>query len=349
MSEQYDLITYIGRFSGFHVAHEAIVRQALKLAKFVNIVIGSANEPATCKNPFSYAQRKDMILVCFSPEEQARLSFSANEDWLYDENKWNQNVRSQVSACVANHNLDFGKVGLIGYDKDASSYYLKQFPNWDFVKGISLGNISSTTIRNQWYEQGCICVSEFLPPAVGQYLQQHSDQLAPLIGYLSELYKQQQNLDKRWSGSPYPPIFQTVDAYVTRKINDIKHILLVQRRDNNLFALPGGYLDVNETLETGIKRELLEETNLGIGNHKPTYTPHQFDHPRRSQKGRLITTVFPYDLDIIMSNFGEFTIDIKGGDDAKDAIWVPLQDIKRSNMHDDHFQIINLMTEKTNH
>ena len=50
-------------------------------------------------------------------------------------------------------------------------------------------------------------------------------------------------------------------------------ILLVKRRDEpdrNKWAIPGGKLELNETLEDGLKREMLEETGLTVEVDKLT-------------------------------------------------------------------------------
>ena len=41
-------------------------------------------------------------------------------------------------------------------------------------------------------------------------------------------------------------------------------IVLIQRRDNNLWALPGGIVDWGEDITTTVKRELAEETGLEL-------------------------------------------------------------------------------------
>ncbi len=41
-------------------------------------------------------------------------------------------------------------------------------------------------------------------------------------------------------------------------------IVLIRRRDNGLWSLPGGIVDWDETIETAAKRELTEETGLTI-------------------------------------------------------------------------------------
>lgn len=45
-------------------------------------------------------------------------------------------------------------------------------------------------------------------------------------------------------------------------IDDAGKILLIQRADNQLWAMPGGMLDVGETPAQGVVREVLEETGV---------------------------------------------------------------------------------------
>ena len=51
-------------------------------------------------------------------------------------------------------------------------------------------------------------------------------------------------------------------------LNDKYEILIGKRKDNNLFALPGGHLEKFEEVTEGISREILEETNLNINPNK---------------------------------------------------------------------------------
>ncbi|MDE4951013.1 NUDIX domain-containing protein, partial [Francisella tularensis] len=64
-----------------------------------------------------------------------------------------------------------------------------------------------------------------------------------------------------WLKAPFKPNFVTVDAVVI--VND--HILMVQRKAHpgkDLCALPGGFLECDETIAQAIIRELFEETNI---------------------------------------------------------------------------------------
>ncbi len=45
-------------------------------------------------------------------------------------------------------------------------------------------------------------------------------------------------------------------------IDSSGHILLIQRSDNNLWAMPGGFLEVGESPSAGVLREVLEETGV---------------------------------------------------------------------------------------
>ena len=45
-------------------------------------------------------------------------------------------------------------------------------------------------------------------------------------------------------------------------IDRSSHILLIQRSDNKLWAMPGGFLEVGESPSTGVLREVFEETGV---------------------------------------------------------------------------------------
>ena len=111
-----------------------------------------------------------------------------------------------------------------------------------------------------------------------------------------------------WSVAPYPPIFVTTDAVLVQS----GHVLVVTRGSfpgEGLWALPGGFLDPKERLQTCVVREVMEETGIRLaegkrgeeitrsmllGSVKDSY---QFDHPDRSTRGRTVTTAFTMQLD----------------------------------------------------
>jgi len=142
-----------------------------------------------------------------------------------------------------------------------------------------------------------------------------------------------------WDKAPYTPMFITVDAVVVQS----GHILLIERKaqpGKGLMALPGGFLDANETLKTAVIRELREETRIKVPAPvlAGSITKQQvFDDPYRSARGRTVTHAYLIEL-----KDGELP-KVKGGDDAAKAFWVPFAEIKPEMMFEDHFHIIQAM------
>jgi len=89
----------------------------------------------------------------------------------------------------------------------------------------------------------------------------------------------------------YPRPAVTADIAVLR-LTGVPEILLVQRKDppfQDMWALPGGFMDMDETLEEAARRELLEETSIQAGELIRFDT---YDAPGRDPRGRTITQVF---------------------------------------------------------
>lgn len=51
---------------------------------------------------------------------------------------------------------------------------------------------------------------------------------------------------------------------VVRRASDAKEILLMRRADNGHWGLPGGYVEVGESVSEAVAREVREETGFGI-------------------------------------------------------------------------------------
>jgi 8-oxo-dGTP diphosphatase len=75
----------------------------------------------------------------------------------------------------------------------------------------------------------------------------------------------------------YPRPALTVDALVYVKENSSFSVLLIQRGIEPFkgkWALPGGFVNMDELLETACKRELEEETGLHVGTNGRSLKPY---------------------------------------------------------------------------
>jgi len=142
-----------------------------------------------------------------------------------------------------------------------------------------------------------------------------------------------------WSVAPYPVVLVTVDAVVRAG----GHVLLVRRGrapGQGLWALPGGFLDPSETVLRAALRELVEETGLPLSHRQMEQALRGvkvFDHPQRSQRGRIVTHAHYFDLG------GMAPPPVQGGDDAAAARWVGVEQLPslETQLHDDHFHVVD--------
>ncbi len=332
-----ELAVLIGRFQPWHNGHAALLRQALACAPKVAVVIGSSRRARSAKNPFTFDERVTMISATLPDEARARVTFIPMRDY-FDDDRWAGHVQQAVEALVD----EGSEIALVGHFKDDSSYYLNHFPQWQLVAAPREGDIDATAVRRVLFEAehtgpALDALAGEVPPAVLQYLKAWS--LLPHCARLSEEHAAIVHTRQSWACAPYPPIFTTVDAV----LQTAGHVLLIRRGaapGKGLWALPGGYLEPRERLLQGALRELQEETELALlplTVEEALVSVHVFDHPERSQRGRTITHAHYFDLRL------DHLPEVKGADDAAEAAWLPLAQLKdmEEQLYDDHFHILD--------
>lgn len=112
----------------------------------------------------------------------------------------------------------------------------------------------------------------------------------------------------------------TVDLVVLTIIDGELSVLLVKRKNDpygNCWALPGGFMHMDESPEAAALRELREETSVdGIGVEQLG----AYGDVERDPRTRVVTIAFyalvPHDK----------VRNIVAGDDASDAVWRPVRD-----------------------
>lgn len=346
--KKYDYLVFIGRMEPFHNGHLAVAKTALNLAHHLIILLGSADTPRTIKNPWSVGERTRMILSAL-PAHHSRVTILGLRDSLYNEAQWQADVQRLVTGAIADQGDEDTpvRIGLIGKVKDASSYYLKEFPQWELVDVSNTETLSATELRHYLYEAnqvdshgGLNLIHANVPDPVFQMLDAFR-KTSPVFPQLVREYHFIKEYKKQWANAPYPPTFVTTDAVVTCS----GHVLLVKRKaepGKGLWALPGGFIQQEETLLDGCIRELREETRLKVptGVLKGSLKAQRvFDHPERSQRGRTITHAFHFDLP------NQELPEVKGSDDAEKAKWLPISEFLDSGAvtFEDHLHIVTAL------
>lgn len=335
----FDLLVFIGRFQPFHNEHKRVIDTALTKAHNVLVLIGSSGSARTVRNPFTFEERRDMILGAY--EDSSRIHVRPLRDKMYNDSAWIKQIQDIVThTAIEIHNsggfnlAGTGRVGLIGASKDNSSYYLKLFPQWDSVNVPLDHMIHATEIREAYLDEGIVAQGS-IPDNVVDFLIDFRF-TEPFLQLHDEL-KFVHNYKKQWAIAPYPVKHLTVDAVVEQS----GHILLVKRRSEpgkGLWALPGGHLEIEETLEDGVIRELREETKIKVPDpvlRGSIHATHMFDDPYRSNIGRVVTFASYIKLTDATS-----LPKVKGSDDAEKAKWIPIGDLREDQLFDDHFHII---------
>ncbi len=294
----HDTALLIGRFEPVHSGHLALLQEALRQAPQVIVVVGSAWQARSPKNPFTWAEREAMLRGALPEADRHRVQVLPVRDY-YNEAVWVRAVRQGV----AERTQPGARIALVGHFKDATSSYLRSFPGWTLVDLPRQGSMDATTIRDAYFGATPGTVNDALaplaaeiPPSTLAALQQLAQ--TPHYAALQEEWRMLRRYREAWSAAPYPPVFVTVDAVL--RCQD--HVLLIRRAQapgKGQLAVPGGFIEQRETVWQSCLRELVEETHCQLPEatmRAALQSVAVFDHPDRSQRGRTITHAHYFDL-----------------------------------------------------
>lgn len=246
----HDVAVYIGRFQPFHLGHAALLQQALSMATHCVVVIGSAFQARTPKNPFSWQERAEMIRLAVPEADRARLHFVPVRDYYNDE-RWLRAVRGGVTGCIEPLASRPASVALVGHFKDATSDYLRGFPGWRLIEAQRSDAVDATSLRDAYFGCAGHHLHATLAALVDQAPQSTLDffrawHALPQFAGIAEEWRLLRDYREAWAAAPYPPVFVTVDAVV----RCAGHVLLVRRGQapgKGLYAVPGGFVEQRET------------------------------------------------------------------------------------------------------
>ncbi len=343
----------LGRFQPFHNGHFALIQKALQEADWVIVGIGSAWRPRTPRNPLSWQERAELIRVSFSALENERIRLMPLRDY-FDVARWCRALHHRTLQ-LADELSNGESANITLWSRMSAPAWARPdlFSNWGERSLDRHGHFDGNRIRNLLFQATCsvsdadpghACVTralndlaEEIPDAGLQWLHQHLK--SPLWQQLGTEWQTLGRIREAWRDAPFPPVFVTVDSVVRCQ----NHVLLI-RRDRppgaGLLALPGGFVEGNETLLHAAMRELSEETHIDVCPSDLSQSLRDFkvfDHPDRSLFGRVITHghYFEFEKRPLPA--------IKAADDARSAQWMPIEKLSsfEDQFHDDHFFILD--------
>lgn len=342
---KYDLIVYIGRFQPFSEHHKEIIRRAKEQSDHILVIVGSAYTRRTTRNPLTFEERASMIQEFidseYRPADSCKFDIFAQRDRTYNDTAWTVDIGNLVKRKLDYIRLMRGdrvgltgasdyKIGIIGHKKDETTTHLDMFPQYDLIDVGFIDAPSATEIRHNIF-RAVSRNGDYGISAIKKELHVPYN----VAKVLNKMYYDELDYRTTWGEGP----FLTADSLV--QVGD--HILLVERGDDGGLALPGGFLNKNETFLQGAIRELKEETRLKVpvpvlkGSIKKRQV---FDDPHRSTRARIVTEAFHFHL------INDTTLpEVRGSDDARRAFWFPINELcdKEELFFDDHYHIIKHM------
>ncbi len=125
--------------------------------------------------------------------------------------------------------------------------------------------------------------------------------------------------------TPYLTTDAIIEVYIEEQF---KGIVVIQRANPPLgLALPGGFVDIGESVEDACKREMKEETNLDV---ELTSLLGVYSEPSRDPRFHTASVVY----------IAKATDYPKAGDDAKETILIDPNEIHSDDMAFDHAKIV---------
>lgn len=128
--------------------------------------------------------------------------------------------------------------------------------------------------------------------------------------------------------SPDAPSANSIVVAVTAFVRDeAGRLLLIRRTDNDLYAIPGGALELGETLTQTVQREVMEETGMAvevtglIGVYSDPEHVIEFTDGEVRQEFSICFRADPTGGDLRTS------------DESKEVLWVAPADLDALNIH----------------
>ena len=329
MTDTPELAVLAGPVHVLRQADLAVLQQLLARAPRCLVLLGSADLPRSIRNPFTWQERAAVIRQALPPADGERVVVQPLRE-RFDEAHTAQDVQEAAAGLLGR---TAGRVLLARVGQETG------FPlpaGWQELPTESAPPLHDRLLASDTPAAELAGLAAQLPAAAHGLLADwvQGDDWVRLRREYQQIAREKQV----WSAVPYPVTLVTVDAVVRCG----GHVLLIRRGrppGQGLRALPGGFLETTETVLRAAVRELVEETQIEVPQTEVEAAlrgVRVFDHPRRSQRGRVITHAHFFDL-------GDRPLPrVLGSDDAAQAEWVPIAELPgmQAQFLDDHHLVL---------
>ena len=366
---------YIGRFQPFHKGHKAIVDLTVKMMKpgdTFTIIIGSADQQETERNPLSASQRKEMLSIELEGYPVTILTIN---DSPYNYDLWIECLCAKMLGFKSATHEDFlekqedfikgfSNICIVGmenveeyidritkyytyapaehFDLGISSHIFSELDTQTSVHGSSIRTLACSEDRDH-LENFYSVIKDLVDEKVLAYLKTVNFPLIVYNAYIKGINYAES------TGCKYNSCFMTVDNIVFDKFLD--QVLLIKRKDNGKLAIPGGFAEPYMNMKDNALRELEEETSITakmlkdafvkIDESEPTLIDAPYRDPRSSHKCNFVSAVYVWQSKVdALKNFIPY---VKAGDDAVDAVWLSKEECENlpaGCFHADHKKIL---------
>ena len=323
-ADMFDIAVVCARCQPPTRAHFAALAAARSLARQVVMLVLNADDAPSPANPFDNATRSALLRAGLDTS----VAIVMLRDRRYAPLRWAAAAQAAVRSVAGSGTV------IVLADSTAATTSLPLPADWQRATGEVHLAAAEALARDALFDAVApdwARLAAILPPALlsavadcarGSAFQRVASEARLLADYR-----------RAWHAAPYPPVFVTVDAVVTWR----ERVLLIERGHapgRGQWALPGGFIDVDETVALSCLRELREETGVVL-SEDAIRAQQVFDDPLRSQRGRTITHGFRFVLDELPAP--PLAV---GADDAVAAAWLPLAAVQPQQLFDDHYFIL---------
>lgn len=266
---------FIGRFQPLHLGHFSVIKTMEQEVDEIIIGIGSAQKKFTAYNPFLLEERMAMIEAGIKDSINKKYYLIGIDD-IDNYPKWVKHVESLVpkfDVVYAGNTITQKLFKDAGYD----------------IRALEDNIIHATEIRNRIYKDENW--KDLVPEGTAKVIEKVNG-----VKRIKKIFDGKIN--------PLPTVDIIIEYY---KGNSYEGIVLIERKNEPYgWAIPGGFVEYNESLEEAAVREAKEETGLEVELQGQLKT---YSLPKRDPRKHVITTVF------IAKTKGNF----KAADDAVNA------------------------------